>query len=204
MPWEFVSPKVLEADRLNHRHSRLENPVRLAELNPPVTLEKIGLEQDHILCDIGAGSGIFTIPAARMTRNKVYALELDEAMLNIIGEKAGQEGLTNIELIPVKGETLAVPERTVDIILLVTVLHEIPEKDSFLQEINRITKDKAKIAVVEFHKRETPMGPPVERRLGQEEAAGILAAKGWQVEKDFNLGPNFYCLVLGKKPIPFK
>lgn len=183
---------------MNLKHTKLENPVRLAELNPSLTLEKIGLEQNHVLCDIGAGSGIFTIPAARITRNKVYALEIDEAMLAIIGEKAKTEGLANIELIPVRGNTLAIPDQTVDITLLVTVLHEIPDQSNFLQEVSRMSRVRAKVAIIEFHKRETPMGPPVGRRLGKEKVTGLLAANGWQVEKDFDLGDNFYCLVLIK------
>lgn len=198
-------PTVLEANRLNQKHAKLENPVRLAELNPPVTLEKIGLGQNHTLADIGAGSGIFTMPAARITRNKIYALELDEAMLAIMGEKAVKEGLTNIELLHVRGNSLAIPDQTVDIVLLVTVLHEISEQGGFLQEIRRITRDKAKVAIIEFHNRETPMGPPVGRRLGKEDVTSLLSENGWQVAKDFDLGDNFYCLVFHKTPqtIPF-
>jgi len=54
---------------MNHKQIELENPERLAELSPKDTLMRIGLGEKDIICDIGAGSGIFTIPAAGITKN---------------------------------------------------------------------------------------------------------------------------------------
>ncbi len=51
------------------------------------------------------------------------------------------------------------------------------------------------LAVTEFHKRETPMGPPTAHRMGKDEVKNILVNKGFTVLDDFDLGDNFYCLV---------
>lgn len=174
---------------------KLENPMRLKELEPMNTLKKIGLQENHIVCDIGAGSGIFTIPAAMITSSKVYALEISDEMLSIIGEKAKDQGVSNIELIKVQDEHFDVLDDSIDIALLVTVLHEIPNKTVFLKEIKRILKDNGKISVIEFHKRETPMGPPVEHRMDKNDVIARLKNSGFIVEDEFDLGDNLYCLV---------
>lgn len=180
---------------MNNKQTKLENPLRLEELKPIDTLIKIGLQENYRVGDIGAGSGIFTIPAAMITKNKVYALEISDEMLSVIGEKAKVEGATNIELIKVQGDHFDLLDDSIDIALMVTVLHEIPDTTVFLEEVKRILMDHGKIAVIEFHKRETSMGPPVEHRMGKDEVIDRLTNRGFMVSDEFDLGDNFYCLV---------
>ena len=183
---------------MNSRQTRFENPARLEELRPRETLERIGLQENDVLSDIGAGSGVFTIPAAKMIRNTVLALEIQEELLALIAEKAQSEGLRNIELIKVSDNNLPVRDNSVDIVLLVTVLHEITEPAVFLEEVKRLLKNRGKLAVIEFHKRQTPMGPPLAQRLSREEVKELLSQRGFVVQEDFDLGDNFYCLVFLK------
>ncbi|MFA6075127.1 MAG: hypothetical protein WCV63_02675 [Negativicutes bacterium] len=48
----------------NDRIKKFENPERVAELNPQLTLRAAGFERGMTLCDIGAGTGLFTFAAA--------------------------------------------------------------------------------------------------------------------------------------------
>ena len=175
--------------------AKLENPARLAELNPEYTLRRIGLNDGDALCDIGAGSGIFTIPAARLTRGMVYAIELRADMLNIIAEKARAASLDNVVPMLSDGASYAVADGAADIALAVTVLHEIADKAAFLKEVKRLLKPGGRMAVIEFHKRETPMGPPVARRLSKEDVGAVFADAGFATCDAFDLGDNFYCMV---------
>lgn len=187
----------------SHTPSRLDNPVRAAELNPEATLNRLGFKAGEVLCDIGAGSGIFTIPAARIAAGapatKVLALDIKPEMLDAIRHKAQQAGLQNIDLRQVIDHGLPVEDRAVDLALLVTVLHEIIDYGVFLSEINRLLKPGGRLAVIEFHDRETPFGPPVTERLGQAVVAERVTAAGFAVTEEFELGPNFYCLIFVKK-----
>ena len=180
---------------MNNKRMKFENPIRLEELKPEATLKRIGLQEDHVLCDIGAGSGIFTIPAARITKNKVYALEINEEMLSVIGEKAKSEGITNIELIKVKGDHFDLIDHSIDVVLLVTILHEIQNTTVFLEKVKTILKDNGKIVVIEFHKRETPMGPPIGHRMGKDDMIDGFKKIDFIISEEFNLGENFYCSV---------
>ena len=178
-----------------HTPTKLDNPVRIAELQPEETLRRFGFESGQVLCDIGAGSGIFTLPAARLTQRKVLALDINPEMLAHVSEKAQQEALHNIELVQVHGDHLDVVDQSVDLALLVTVLHEIEGKSRFLAEINRLLKTDGRLGVIEFHHRETPFGPPVGDRLDRAVVIEMLAEAGFQACDDFDLGPNFYGLL---------
>lgn len=184
---------------MNGKTMKLENPARLAELNPADTLKRLGLKAGHVLCDIGAGSGIFTIPAARITGSTVYAVEISEAMLAVISEKMKAEGLTNVELVRTAGDRYSIAGHSVDVAIVVTVLHEIADKEAFLREVRRLLKPGGLAAVIEFHQRETPMGPPVSRRLSQEDVSGVFAGSGFCLHGAFDLGENLYCQVF--KPV---
>jgi ubiquinone/menaquinone biosynthesis C-methylase UbiE len=189
---------------MNQKAMKLENPARLAELSPAATLIKIGLKDGQVLCDIGAGSGIFTIPAARLTRGTVYAVEVSEAMLSVIGEKVKSEGLKNVELVLAEGTHYPIESHSADVALVVAVLHEIPEKAAFAEEVRRLLKPGGIVAVIEFHKRETLMGPPFTLRLGQDETAAVFEDAGFRRHDSFDLGDNLYCMVFESSGLPVK
>lgn len=180
---------------MSGKQLRLEDPVRVKELNPVETLKRVGLQEDDVLCDIGAGSGIFSLAAAGITKNKIYALDIDEEMLAIIRGKMEIAGVNNIEPVKVADAHWGIPDQTVDMALMVTVLHEIDPKTDYLKEVKRILKRNGKFVAIEFHKRETPMGPPVKNRLGKDEITGMLANLGFHVRDEFDMGANLYCLV---------
>lgn len=174
---------------------RFEKPERLAELDPTGTLKRFGLKEGQTVCDIGAGTGIFTFPAAELTRNKVYALDIDDGMLDIIKGKIKKERTRNV--IPMKGdgETLDFEDRSVDLVLMVTVFHHISDKPGLLREIRRVLTEEGRFALIEFHNRVTPSGPPVGNRIGKEEVLGFLEAAGFEEVDGFDLGENFYAKV---------
>lgn len=179
---------------MNHKQEKLENPARLAELNPVEALKKIGIGKQDIVCDIGAGSGIFTIPAAKMTKNTVFALELNVGFLKIINEKAKAQKLLNIVTKQVTGDYYDIHSDSVDVVILVTVLHEIENKEVLFTEIKRIMKPQAKLAIIEFHKQQTPMGPPAVLRLSKEEVSQLCSDFGLSRTGDYDLGENMYCI----------
>lgn len=180
------------------KHSKqikLENQIRVNELDPFGTLKRIEIDSNDVICDIGAGSGIFTVTAAKLTRNRVYALETDIEMLEIIKEKAKNERLANIDLIQVVGDNIQISDKTVNVVLLVTVLHEIENRSVFLREIKRILKTDGRIMLIEFYKHETPFGPPESHRISREEVIKVMDETGFLNSMEFALGNNFYCIV---------
>jgi ubiquinone/menaquinone biosynthesis C-methylase UbiE len=184
---------------MQNKQMKLETPSRLEELNPLDTLKRIGLTDDSVVADIGAGSGIFTLPAARASSGAVYALETDHEMLKLIDNKARSEDLPNIIGIHVEDNRLDLGDNCIDIVLMVTVLHELADQLIMLQETRRIMKEKARLAIVEFHPGNTPNGPPPGIRLAREEVYEMLDRSDLTVVDDWDLGENMYCVVAQPK-----
>ena len=189
------------ADHTSHSGDpahRLESPARLAELRLVETLRRIGMREDSVVADIGTGSGIFALAAASLTRGTVYALDIRADMLEIVARKTGQAGAGNVQGVLVTEQGFGLPPGTVDIALMCTVLHEIADKTCFLADAAALLKPSGRLAVIEFHKRETPMGPPIPRRLGQPELMEAASAVHLSLAEAFDLGDNFYCTVFTK------
>jgi ubiquinone/menaquinone biosynthesis C-methylase UbiE len=178
---------------------KMERPERVAELNPTVTLKKAGFKDGDILCDIGAGTGLFAIAAAGITQNTVYAVDINEDVLQVVAEKARKANLGNLVIVKADGFAYAIASETVDYALIATVLHEIENKEDLLAEIKRILTENGKLVVIEFKKRQTPLGPPIPRRIDREEVLALAFEHGFTGADAFDLGENFYCLVLQKK-----
>lgn len=183
---------------MKNKIQKFESPSRLSELSPKETLIKAGFTEGMVLCDIGAGSGIFTFPAADISSSRIYAVEISDNMIQVINDRILERQISNIIVKRSDGDKLPIDDGACDMAVMVTVFHEIGDKGSMLREVQRILKDKGRFVVIEFHKDSTSMGPPPEHRISEEEVAALCESRFSLLDK-FDLGENFYCLVFEKK-----
>lgn len=180
---------------------KLERPERVASLDPDGVLARVGIAADAVVCDIGAGSGLFSFAAARLTREAVFAVDTDWDVLERLNGKAAKLGVETVIPGPVVAGEYDYPldPGSVDVVLMVTVLHEIPaaERSALLTESHRILVPGGRVVVVDFKKQATPSGPPVEARLDARDVDALFEAAGFThvAEQDFLQGENFYVRV---------
>lgn len=178
--------------------NKFENPVRLLELKPYETLIDIGLKHDSIFCDIGAGSGVFTFEASKITNNNIYAVEISEGLIKILHEKKSKLNLDNVII---ENNISNLPSNSCDIIMLCTTLHEIRNIDisDLINEVKRISKKGSITSIIEFHKTKTPMGPPIELRLSEQDVIELMEKNQFKLINKKILGDNLYCCIFEKK-----
>lgn len=174
---------------------KLESPKRLAELDPANTLKKAGLKTPMTVLDIGAGTGVFAIPAASLTTGCVYAVDLNADMLAVLREKVTSANVENIAILHCDAAHIPLEAETIDMVVLVTVLHEIENPADFVGDLRTYLKDDGRVMVVEFVDRPTPMGPSVDERIGSSALQALFEEKGYALDKSFSLGENLYTSV---------
>lgn len=174
---------------------KLENPVRVAELNPKNSLIKAGFKENMVLCDIGAGTGVFTFPATEISNKDIYALEISDSMLALLAKRMAERNTKNLIIKKVDSTILPLDNNSCDMALMVTVFHEVENKELMIDEIKRILKQKGKLMIIEFHKRKTPMGPPVDHRISEEFVEETGNSNGLKTIDKFSLGDNLYCVI---------
>ena len=121
-------------------------------------MKEIGIKEGQVILDFGCGSGIFSLPAARIIgkEGKIYALDKNKTELNELIGKAESKGLRNIEIVKISGK-LKIPLRdeSIDMVLLYDVLHSYyfspDERRKLLREVYRVLKPNALLSVYPEH-----------------------------------------------------
>ncbi len=177
---------------------KLENQGRVKELAIEASLDLLDVGDEMVVCDYGTGTGLFALPVSSRTNQTVYALDKDEAMLAVVDEKAKGSDIRNIKTLQVDADAMPLENNSVDRLILVTVLHEIEDVPDFAAEVSRVIKDDGKVMVIDFFKKDTPMGPPASKRISAYQAARHFLREGIDLERQVELGENMYLLLLKK------
>lgn len=183
---------------MHNNPMKFERQERLRELDIDGSLKRLGLEAHHHVCDYGAGTGIVSAKVTNHTGGQVYALDMDPKMIDLITQKKEQGGIKNLFPMKVEKDQVPLEDQSLDHFLLVTVLHEINEVPEFVQEVHRVLKPGGKVMVIDFYKKETKMGPPMDHRMSAYQASRHFFREGIHLEEQYELSDNFYLLVLSK------
>src|SRR3989344_5553688 len=133
----------------------LDSDIR-REMQPPDKLiERSGIKQGMRVLEVGCGSGAFVTSVARVVgkTGKVYALDIQPAMLRQLKVKLTKpenQDIKNIKLILGSAYELPFEDNSLDLVYMVTVLQEIPDKKKALKEVRRVLKPGGILAVTEF------------------------------------------------------
>jgi uncharacterized protein (TIGR03067 family) len=130
----------------------LDRPEREKEEEPTKLLDALPLKKGDVVADIGAGSGYYTFRLADRVgpKGKVLAVDIQEEMLTLIRQRMKARKLTNVE--PIKGTEAdpKLPEKAVDLILMVDVYHEFAYPWEMTEAMVRALKPGGKLVFVEF------------------------------------------------------
>ncbi len=132
----------------------LDNSIR-KWLQSPQKILRPYITEGMTALDIGCGPGFFSLEMARMVgkSGRVIAADMQEGMLQIVKEKIKGTKLQERIVLHKCGENnIGVSER-VDFVLLFYMVHEVPNKEHFFNEIGTILKPHGQILIVEppFH-----------------------------------------------------
>lgn len=130
----------------------LDRPEREQEEGSSKLLPALKLKPDAVVADIGAGSGFYSFPMARLVGagGKVYAVDIQPEMLTLIRQRMKQRGVQNIEPILGTEKDPKLPANSIDLILLVDVYHEFAFPFEMTEAMVKALKPGGRIAFVEF------------------------------------------------------
>ena len=136
-----------------HEHAEwLEREGRAESERPEVVIAAMRLRGGEVVAEIGCGTGFFSRRLAKAVgpQGTVYAEDIQPEMLDMLRERAAQDGDANI--VPVLGTTTdpKLPAGRMDWILLVDVYHEFQEPAPMLAKIRAALKPGGRVALVEY------------------------------------------------------
>jgi len=176
--WHFPAPAFIGHLLDSGYRRRIQPPGQL--------IERSGVKKGMQVLDLGCGSGAFTPFIARTVgqKGKVYALDIQTDMLKQLERKLARPGnkdIKNIKLIEGNAYELPFDNGSIDLVNMITVLQEIPDRNRALAEVKRVLKPGGLFAVTELFP--DPDYPWKSTTIKLGEAAGFVVDK---------VGGNFF------------
>ena len=174
-----------------------DDPERDAWQLPETVIEFLGVEEGHVVADLGAGTGYFTVRLARAVGDtgRVLAVDIEPALIEHLRQRAEDEDLPQVDPILGEPDDPKLPAKEVDLVLVVDTWHHIDDRISYLGDLSQALSSGGKIAIVDFHEGELPVGPPPGHKLSRDAVFEELTEAGWILDAESEDLPYQYLLV---------
>ncbi len=165
--------------------------------DPAANLAKFGLTDGQKVVDLGAGSGFYSIEAAKKvgSSGRVYAVDVQKNLLERLRSNASTQGVRNIEVVWGNAEKIGgtkLREAIADRVVASNVLFQIEKPDDFCLEIKRILKPGGKVMVIDWSE-VSALSP--KQLVPAMKAQMLFEKNGFKLEDSFGAGDHHYGLV---------
>jgi SAM-dependent methyltransferase len=168
--------------------SIFEDPKRAERLQVERVMDILGIKEGSNVADIGAGSGWFTVRAAKRvaTGGTVFAVEINKEYLQHIEKRSQAENLPNIRTILGKEDDPLLPEKSVDAVLLLKTYHEVKEPIRLLRKTIVAMRPGARLGIIDRNGKGDDHGIDRDTVVQEAERAGLVLVE----EHDFVKADN--------------
>jgi len=131
----------------------IDNPIRRKFIQKPETVAKrMNLEPGMIVVEIGPGKGSYTKSLAKsvLPDGKVYAIDIQESIIKRLKKRIEKEKIENIIPKIDDAYNLSLEDESVDRVLMIACLPEIPDPIRVLKEIKRVLKPNGLVSLSEM------------------------------------------------------
>jgi ubiquinone/menaquinone biosynthesis C-methylase UbiE len=120
-------------------------------LHNPAKIVGPFLKSEMTIMDVGCGMGMFSLAMARIVgaEGRVIAVDLQQKMLDVLRKRAEKAGVADrIQFHKCEANRLGV-EETVDFVLAMMMIHEVPDQQRLLREIHDCLNPGGKLLIAE-------------------------------------------------------
>ena len=178
----------------------LVRPERAAEESPDEALAAIGIAKGATVADIGAGVGYFTWRLAELVgpAGKVYAVDIQAAMLDQLRHNMAERKLTNYEAVLGAEDDPHLPAGRIDLALLVDVYHEFSQPQKMLRKIRASLAPTGRMVLLEYRKEDPKVPILPAHKMSVAEVKAEIEPEGFRLEKTLENLPRQHILIFRK------
>lgn len=195
----------------HERHGRYGNPTDLDRMigrqldpgrpawqKPDQVIKAIEIRRGQVIADVGSGPGFFTLKLSRAVgpSGHVYAVDPEPVMLDRLRQRIEKARVRNVTPVLGRADDPLLPAGQCDVVLIVNTYHHFPDGPAFFAGLVRALRNGGRIVNIDFAKRETPVGPPVEHRVAREEFLRDARRAALTLVAEHHFLPYQYFLIL--------
>ncbi len=179
----------------------LEDPARDAYQKPHEVVMSLGLKEGETIADIGAGSGYFTFRFSHHVgdNGKVYAVDINPDMILFMNRRIRDMKVKNVVTVLSAPDDPLLMDRSIDRFFICETWHHIQNKPQYLALMKKMLKPGGQVIMLDFQKRDLPVGPPNEMKIAREDVIEQMQAAGFKLDKENRFLPYHYFLIFSSK-----
>lgn len=176
-----------------------EEPDRDKKLQINRVMDLLGIKPGSVVADIGAGSGWFSVRAARRVGDagRVYAEDINPKSMDYIRDRAQKEKLGNIQTILGKSDDPLLPPDSLDAVLLMKTYHEVAQPIPLLRHVRAAMHSDGRLGIIDRNGKGDDHGVGEEIVIEEAKRAGFSVTGNYDFVKPDGVD---YFLVLQPSP----
>lgn len=175
----------------------LESRSRDKWQKPDEVIRTLKLAPNAVVADVGCGPGYFTRRLAKAVPNGVvYAVDVEPRQLDRLNQHLSDDGVVNVVPVLAALDDPRLPPGRVDLVLVVDSYHHFQDRPDYLGKLKRALAPGGRLVIIDYHKREMKVGPPVEHKLAREIVLDETTAAGFRVIEEPTVIEYQYFLIL--------
>jgi ubiquinone/menaquinone biosynthesis C-methylase UbiE len=159
---------------------------------PDKVVDSLQINPGDQVADLGSGGGYFTFRLADAVGEAgiVYAVDVDQGLLDYVKETAGEKGYANIQTVLAVKDNTGLAADSVDLVFLCNTYHHLEDRAQYFSRLKPALKAGGRVAIIEFTSgwlKSIGHGTPTDEIVGEMQQAGYQL----QTRFDFLEKQNF-------------
>ena len=189
---------------MHHVHSdskayiaMLEDPKRDEYQKPHQVITALDLKPGEVIADIGAGSGYFSFRIAHHVgdQGRVYAVDVNPDMIVHMNRRIREQKIGNVVTILAPPDDPLLVDASLDRVFICDTWHHIGNQTEYLALLKKMLKSGGQLVMIDFQKRELPVGPPMDMKIPREDLVIQVKTAGFRLLKEHTFLPYQYFLI---------
>jgi arsenite methyltransferase len=183
-----------ETMSMNFKYIRAAMLNKRAESKAEIVLQSLKIREGEVVADIGCGGGFFTFEFLNRVgeTGKVFAVDIDEQMLQYVKQKAGKAAHSNLIAVLAGQGELSLPASGCDLFFLRNVLHHLSQPGRYFRQLKKCLKPEGRVAVIDYQNKK---GCGLMHLFGhhlvsEAEICNIMIEAGFKLVETFNFLPE--------------
>lgn len=152
---------------------------------PEQLINALHIRRGATVADVGSGTGYFTLRLAQQVgpAGKVYAVDVQQSMLDLTKKTVDEHKLTNVEYVLATETSPRLPERSVDLVFIAYAYHEFGDPEAMMRAIRRALKPGGRVVVLEYAKESNIAPASPLHRMSFEEIRREIEPLGFAIDQ---------------------
>ena len=174
-----------------------DDPARDEWQKPGALVQALKLTPGTRVADLGAGTGYFSGYLSKSVGDEgtVFAVDTEPNLVVHLRERAEHEDTPKVVPILASPDNPRLPAASVDVVLIVDTYHHIDARRTYFLGLQRSLTRDGRVAIIDWHKRDLPVGPPPSHKLAREQVLEEMVAAGYVLVEEPSVLPYQYFLI---------